>query len=167
MVKSIAVFGVNRIYGSVLAQKLAAQQFRILVLSEEINHCPSLFFDYPDADIQVLDCSAQTGWEADIIILHVSVENQLKLVSSIREFVTKKIVINITELKGEGSLSDDIDLESLLPYSRLINLSFFETNGGKMLFSISGRDQDALHETKSILQQAGFLNTPFELTESN
>ncbi|HQS51982.1 MAG TPA: hypothetical protein PLN99_08800, partial [Daejeonella sp.] len=91
MVKSIAVFGVNRTYGSVLAKKLAAHPFRILVLSEEFDDCPSLFLDYPDADIQILNCSAQTGWEADIIVMHVSAKNQLKLVNSIREFVTKKV----------------------------------------------------------------------------
>lgn len=167
MVKSIAVFGVNRTYGSVLAEKLAAHPFRILVLSEEIDDCPSLFLDYPDVDIQILNCSAQTGWEADIIVMHVSVENQLKLVNSIREFVTKKIVLNITELSREGSLSNEIELESLLPYSRLINLSFIESNGGQMLFSVSGRDQDALDETKALLKQAGFVHAPFELTESN
>lgn len=165
MVKSIAVFGVNRTYGSVLAKKLAAHSYRILVLSDEIDDCPSLFLDYPDADIQTLNCSAQTGWEADIIVMHVSAENQLKLVNSIREFVTKKIVINITELSGDGSLSNEI--ESLLPYSRLINLSFIESNGGQKGFSISGRDQDAIDETEALLKQAGFVPAPFELRESN
>jgi hypothetical protein len=60
-----------------------------------------LFLDYPDADIQVLNCPAQTGWEADIIVINVSAKNQLKLVGSIREFVTKKIVLNISEIGGE------------------------------------------------------------------
>jgi hypothetical protein len=63
MVKSIAVFGVNRTYGSVLAEKLAAHPFRILALSDEIDHCPSLLLDYPDADIQdsELSCSNRLG----------------------------------------------------------------------------------------------------------
>ncbi|MCF8452089.1 MAG: hypothetical protein K9G42_02730, partial [Pedobacter sp.] len=151
MVKSIAVFGVNRTYGSVLAKKLAAHPFRILVLSEEFDDCPSLFLDYPDADIQILNCSAQTGGEADIIVMHVSAENQLKLVKSIREFVTKKVVLNITDLSGDRLLNDEIDLESQLPYSRLINLSFIENFEGQVLFSISGRDRDALEETEAIL----------------
>jgi len=167
MVKSIAVFGVNRTYGSVLAKKLAAHSFRILVLSEEMDGYPSLFLDYPDADIQILNCSVQTGWEADIIVMHVSAENQLKLVNSIREFVTKKIVLNISEFRKEDSMNDDIDIESLLPYSRLINLSFIESNLGQLLFSISGRDRDALEETEAILKQAGFANVPYELSESN
>lgn len=167
MVKSIAIFGINRTYSSVLAEKLAAHPFRILVLSEEFDDCPSLFLDCPDADIQVLNCPAQTGWEADIIVIYVSAENQLKLVNSIREFVTKKIVLNISELRREGSLNDEIDLESLLPYSRLINLSFIENVEGQLLFSISGRDQDALEETKAILKQAGIANVPYELSESN
>jgi hypothetical protein len=77
MVKSIAIFGVNRTNGRVLAEKLAAHPFRILVLSEEIDAIPSLFSDYPDADIQVLNCPAQTGWEADIIVMNVFAENQL------------------------------------------------------------------------------------------
>ncbi|HEY1061687.1 MAG TPA: hypothetical protein VGE44_08370 [Daejeonella sp.] len=167
MVKSIAIFGINRTYSSVLVEKLAAHPFRILVLSEEFDDCPSLFLDCPDADIQVLNCPAQTGWEADIIVIYVSAENQLKLVNSIREFVTKKIVLNISELRREGSLNDEIDLESLLPYSRLINLSFIENVEGQLLFSISGRDQDALEETKAILKQAGIANVPYELSESN
>lgn len=167
MVKSIAVFGVNRTCGSVLAEKLAAHPFRILVLSEEFEDCPSLFLDYPDADFQVLNCPAQTGWEADIIVIHSPAANQLKLVNSIREFITKKIVLNITELRGDGSLNDELDIELLLPYSRLINLSFIESKGGLMLFSISGRDRDALYETESLLKQAGFILTTNELLESN
>lgn len=167
MVKSIAVFGVNRTYGSVLAEKLAAHPFRILALSDEIDHFPSLLLDYPDADIQILNCPAQTGWEADIIVINVSAEDHLKLVNSIREFVTKKIVLNISEFRKEGSLNDEIDLESLLPYSRLINLSFIESNVGQLLFSISGRDRDALEETETILKQSGFANVPYELSESN
>jgi len=138
MIKSIAVFGINRTYGSVLAVKLAAQPFRILVLSEEFDDCPSLFLDYPDADIQVLNCPAQTGWEADIIVINASAQNQLKLVGSIREFVTKKIVLNISEIGGEDILNDEY-----------------------------GSDQDALDETKQLLKQAGFVNASFELSESN
>lgn len=167
MIKSIAVFGINRTYGSVLAVKLAAQPFRILVLSEEFDDCPSLFLDCPDADIQVLNCPAQTGWEADIIVINVSAKNQLKLVGSIREFVTKKIVLNISEIGGEGILNDQIGLESVLPYSRLINLSFIESKEGEMLISSYGSDQDALDETKELLKQAGFVNASFELSESN
>ena len=167
MIKNIAVFGVNRTYGSVLSEKLAVQPFRILVLSDEIDDCPSLFLNYPDADIQVLNCPAQTGWEADIIVINVSAENQLKLLNSIREFVTKKIVLNISEFRREGSLNGEVDLESLLPYSRLINLSFLENVEGQLLFSISGRDRDALDETKALLKQAGFAHVPYELSELN
>jgi hypothetical protein len=128
---------------------------------------PSLFSDYPDADIQVLNCPAQTGWEADIIVMNVFAENQLKLVNSIREFVTKKIVLNISELGSEGSLNNETELESLLPYSSLINLSFIESNEGQLLYSISGRDREALEETEAILKQAGFVNVPYELSKSN
>ena len=62
---------------------------------------------------------------------------------------------------------NEIELESLLPYSRLINLSFIESNGGQKWFSISGRDQDAIDETEALLKQAGFVPAPFELRESN
>ncbi len=167
MVKSIAIFGVSRTNGRVLAEKLAAHPFRILVLSEEIDTIPSLFSDYPDADIQVLNCPAQTGWEADIIVMNVFAENQTQLVNSIREFVTKKVVLNISELGSEGSLNIETELESLLPYSSLINLSFIESNEGQLLYSISGRDREALEETEAILKQAGFVNVPYELSKSN
>jgi hypothetical protein len=64
-------------------------------------------------------------------------------------------------------LNDEIDLESELPYSRLINLSFIESKEGEMLISSYGSDQDALDETKELLKQAGFVNASFELSESN
>jgi hypothetical protein len=64
-------------------------------------------------------------------------------------------------------LNDEIELESLLPYSSLINLSFIESNEGQLLFSISGRDREALEETEAILKQAGFVNVPYELSKSN
>ncbi|WP_276361431.1 hypothetical protein [Daejeonella sp. H1SJ63] len=167
MVKSIAVFGVSRKYGSVIAEKLAAHSFRLLLVTEENDNCSSLLLRFPEADIQILNCPAQSGWEADIIVLDVPAEDQLELIDSIRGFVTQKIVLNITELNTDDALSYSADIKSLLPYSKVINLSFIESKEGQLMFSISGRHRDALDETEALLKQVGFAHAPVDLLATN
>lgn len=163
MTKSIAVFGVSRIYGSAIAKKLAEHSFRILLLTEDQEECSFLLSDYPDADIQILSCPAQSGWEADIIVLDVSEEDQQELIESIRSFVTQKIVLNISDLRESALLTAQTNVEALLPYSRIINLSFLENKEGDLMFSIAGKDREALDETEAILEQIGFSHAPVDL----
>lgn len=162
MTKSIAVFGVSRIYGSTIAKKLAEHSFRLLLLTEDQEDCPLLLSDYPDADIQILSCPEQSGWEADIIVLDVSEENQQELIESIRSFVTQKIVLNISDLRESTPLIAQTNVEALLPYSRIVNLSFIENKKGDLMFSISGKDREALDETEAILKQIGFSQAPVD-----
>lgn len=156
MIKSIAVFGVNGIHGSVIAEKLAQCSFRILLVSEMQCDYSKIYLNCPDSDIQVVDCPIQAAWESDIILMDVLAGHKLKLIESIREFVTKKIVLNIVDFNRAGTLKDEINVESLLPYGRLVNLSFIRGGEEQSHFSVSGSDKDALEEVEALLELAGF-----------
>lgn len=167
MTKSIAVFGVNRIYGSAIAKKLAEHSFRLLLLTEDKEECSFLISDFPNADIQILNCPAQSGWEADIIVLDVAAEDKPELTDSIRSFVTQKIVFNISEPEESSYSYDETDIKFLLPYSRIVNLGFIKNKEEELMFFISGKDKEALDEAKILLKQIGFIHAPVDLLVTN
>lgn len=167
MVKSIAVFGITGTFGSIIAEKLIKHSFRLLLITDEKEESSSLLHDFPDADIQLVDCPAESGWEADIVVLDASVNDQLQLISAIREFVTQKIVIWLSD-KNRTDLEEEIlNIRSKLPYSKLIELKLFKNEAGQFSYSISGEDRDSLRESDSILSRIGFLKAPIDVLITN
>lgn len=167
MVKSIAVFGITGTFGSIIAENLIKHSFRLLLITDEKEECSSLLHDFPDAEIQLVDCPAESGWEADIVVLDASVNDQLQLISSIREFVTQKIVIWVSDMNRTDLQEGILNIKSRLPYSKLIELKLFKNESGQFRYSILGEDKDALHESDSILSQIGFLKAPIDLLITN
>lgn len=167
MVKSIAVFGITGTFGSIIAENLIKHSFRLLLITDEKEKCSSLLHDFPDAEIQLVDCPAESGWEADIVVLDASVNDQLQLISSIREFVTQKIVIWVSDMNRTDLQEGILNIKSRLPYSKLIELKLFKNESGQFRYSILGEDKDALNESDSILSQIGFLKAPIDLLITN
>lgn len=167
MVKSIAVFGLRGGFGPIIAERLLKQSFRLLLITEEKDEYSSLLNNFPEADIQLLDCPAESGWEADIIVLDVRLENQLQLISSIREFVTQKIVIRVNDINRTDLQDEILDIKSMLPYSRLIDLNLIKNEEGQFMYSISGDDKDTLSESDAILSRLGFLKAPIDVLTTN
>lgn len=167
MVKSIAVFGISEGFGPIIAERLLKQSFRLLLISEEKEEYSSLLNSFPEADIQLLDCPAESGWEADIIVLDVSAKDQCRLISSIREFVTQKIVICVNDMNRTDLQDEAVNIKSMLPYSKLINLNLFKSEGDQLMYSISGDDRDTLYESDVLLSQLGFLKAPIDVLTTN
>lgn len=163
MVKSIAVFGIKGMFGSIIAEKLVKHSFRLLLINEEIEECSSLLHHFPEADIQLLACPEESGWEADIVILDLTADGQLQLISPIREFVTQKIVIRVSEMKNEELQDQLLTIKSTLPYSKLIDLKLDKNAAGQFMYVISGEDRESLNESDSILSQIGFLKAPIDV----
>ena len=127
----------------------------------------------PSADVEVIDCSAQASWEADIIIAAVPFQAEKEVADKIKEVANQKIVISIANPLNETynglvtapDSSAAEELQKLMPNSKVIkafNTTFaadFSTPviDGKQADSfIAGNDAEALQTVSELVSTAGF-----------
>jgi 8-hydroxy-5-deazaflavin:NADPH oxidoreductase len=177
MKKTIAVIGAAGNMGSGITRNLAKAGYRTLVAGNDQSKLQDLIAsiktDAPNADIEILDCSKEACWEADIIIPAVSYQAQKEIAAKIRDVVTGKIVISIANPLNEsydGPVTDSLtsaaeELAKLLPYSKVVKAfntvfaSHFNTPqiDGKIAdVFIAGDDDEAVATVSEIVKDAGF-----------
>lgn len=97
MIKSIAIFGATGKFASVLAESVVSNDNRLLFFSDENQEISDLknqiFSKSPSADIELVFCSAEASWQADIIILALSQDQQNMIAAGIQDNVTQKNII--------------------------------------------------------------------------
>jgi predicted dinucleotide-binding enzyme len=154
--KTIAIVGAENKNGIEIANRLAAGNYRLLLLSNQ-NHPFSKVYKNikaltPDTEIELIDCVKDGCWEADIIIIAVGDENINEVVEKIREVAIQKIVaffLNTT--KAESSIQGD--LQQLLPYSKVAEV--LKSSNAMDIF-ISSDDDEALQTISTMLSLAGY-----------
>jgi len=162
MIKSIAIFGATEKYASVLAESLASSNYRLLLLSEEMQTLSDLrdqiLIKTPSADIELLDCSTEASWQADSVILALSYELQELIAAGIEDFVTQKTVIAYVDSVQEAlNLIPSKGLQYLLPNAHVISLYITNDQEQNKVFYAGGLDEEALNETMTFLMLAGFI----------
>jgi len=127
----------------------------------------------PNADVEILDCSKEASWEADIIIPAVPYQSQAEVASKIKDVVTGKIVISISNplnetydgLATDPTTSAAEELAKLLPHSKVVkafNTVFgadFNTpviDGKTVDTFIAGDDEEAVSVVTELVKDAGF-----------
>ena len=104
------------------------------------------------AEIEPLVCVKDSCWEADIIIIAVSPEEEIKVAELMKEVATQKIVVVVLENED-----DCANLESVLPYSKVVKASISaETNEVK----VNGNCETVNEEIMQIFKQAGYHAAP-------
>ena len=83
-------------------------------------------------------------WEADIIILDISDDEQQEVVELIKEVATQKIVVSFSE-------NENNELQALLKYSKVVKV-FNAINSPALSFW--GKDQDAVLEASGIFKNS-------------
>lgn len=177
MKRTIAIVGAAGNMGSGLARNLANAGHRILLAGRDQSRLNDLLAAIkaatPDADVEVLDCSKDASWEADIIIPAVPYRDQASLASKIKDVVTGKIVVSIANplndtydgLVTESTTSAAEELARVLPHSKIVkafNTVFaadFNTPdvGGKTVDNfVAGDDEEAVNVVASLVRDAGF-----------
>lgn len=177
MKQTVAIIGATGNMGSGLARNLARAGHRILIAGHDKAKLNGLFTDIkasiPKADIEILDCSREASWEADIIIPAVPYAAQAEVAGRIEEVVTGKIVVSIANplnatydglVTGPGTSAAE-ELQKLLPHSKVVKAfntvfgSAFATPniGGKTVDTfIAGDDQQAVAIVAGLVKDAGF-----------
>lgn len=143
---------------------MAKEKFRMLDDIKESN---------PTSDVEVIDCSAQASWEADVIITAVPYQAEKDVAEKIKEVANQKIVISIANPLNETynglvtapETSAAEELQKLLPNSKVIkafNTTFaadFSTpviDGTQADAFIAGNDEEALQTVSELVTTAGF-----------
>jgi len=177
MKQTIAVIGATGNMGSGIARSLAKAGYRILLAGQKEKELGGLLAAIkaatPSADVDVLDCSREASWEADVVIPAVPYAAQAEVAAKIKDVVTGKIVVSITNplnatydgLVTDPATSGAEELERLLPNSKVVkafNTVFaadFGTPsiGGKTADCfVAGDDDPAVATVARLVKDAGF-----------
>lgn len=174
MKKTIAVIGAGGAMGSTLSKSLAASGHHILLMDKDSEKCHKtydhIFAELPNADIEILNCIHEGSWEADVIIPAVAYEVQQEVADYIKDVVTGKIVISISNPLNEdkcGLLTSPFssaaeELQSYLPYSKVVKAfntifpSDFKNITNADCF-IAGDDEIAVSTVASLAKESGLV----------
>lgn len=113
-----------------LLQKLAKNNYRLLFIENENdstkNIVASLENDITDADIELVHCSVEGCWEADVIFL-LSVTDDFKtLARQIKNVSTGKLVVLFNE--GLADAEINLMLTQSLPFCKIVSIFWSEAN---------------------------------------
>ena len=100
MKKTIAIIGAGVEIGAAIADKLSEGNYRLLLVSNEINHKSQIVQNIKqnnlNAEVEIVDCAKEGCWEADIIVLAIPYHELKEVIEKINEVVTQKIVLIIS-----------------------------------------------------------------------
>lgn len=175
--QTIAVIGASGNMGSAISKSLSKGNYRLLLCSDDQDKVRATLNDikgsHPSADVEVIDCSEQASWEADIIIAAVPYQAEKDLAQKIKELANQKIVISIANPLNETynglvtapDTSAAEELQKLLPNSKVVkafNTTFaadFSTpviDGKQADAFIAGNDEEAVQTVSELVTTAGF-----------
>jgi NADPH-dependent F420 reductase len=177
MKKTIAVIGAAGNMGSGIARNLAKAGYRVLVAGNNQIKLNDLIAKIkegtPQAEVEIINCSKEASWEADVIIPAIPFKEQAAVASKIKDVVTGKIVVSLVNplndtydgLVTGPTTSAAEELAKLLPYSKVVkafNTVFaadFNTPqiAGKTAdVFIAGDDEEAAATVAELVKDSGF-----------
>ncbi|MDF2456161.1 MAG: oxidoreductase [Cytophagaceae bacterium] len=149
MKKIIAVIGSSTHSDSTIVSRMAALGYPLLLADqkwERVKQC--ILKEHPEAVVEVLDCSHECAWQADMILLYHSDEYK-KLLDHIKNVVTGKIVINVvSDLQNK-------DVQHLLPFSKVVN-TLADFSPEVVSYTISGENNQAVEQVLLLFDEIGF-----------
>lgn len=175
--QTIAVIGASGNMGSAISKGLSKGNYRLLLCADDKGKvqevASNIKSNNASAEVEVIDCSEQASWEADIIIAAVPYGAEKEVASKIKEVANQKIVISIANPLNEtynglvtsSDTSAAEELQKLLPNSKVIkafNTTFaadFTTpviDGKQVDAFIAGNDEEALQTVSQLVTTAGF-----------
>ncbi len=177
MKQTIAIIGAAGSMGSGIARNLAQAGHRILLAGKAKEKLEALQAQItsttPGAEVDILDCSHEASWEADVVIPAVPYAAQEEIAARIKDVVTGKIVVSIAnplntsydELVTPPTTSAAEELSKLLPHSKVVkafntvfSADFTTTDiaGKKVDCFLAGDNHEAVVTVSRLVHDAGF-----------
>lgn len=157
--ETIAIIGATEKTGIAVANKLAEINGHLLLIPDSSNALIYLYNqirdDFPDAEIEIMECAREGCWQADIIIFAIPFYKAKEIIKTIQEVATQKIVLSIADMEDDASLPfiEAQELQRLLPYSKVVAAC---TNPYAQETFIAGDDAEAVKTISQIIKTAGY-----------
>ena len=151
---TVAIIGATTTIGTVVARSIAVN-YRLLLMDsarpELVTLQHSIQAANLKADVDIVNCSKDASWEADIIIVANEEAGLEELAVKMKEVSTCKTVLQFTHAET------NIDkLQQLLPHASVVTIiisqPFTGTNANAF---IHGSDKDAIHTAKMMVSAIG------------
>ena len=155
--RSLAIIGAASVWGSNISRALAAANYRLLLMDEASFHHELLILfnelmqSNTSLNADLITCSKEASWEADIILLIVDARKEKDWIRKMKEVVTQKIIINIS---AEDKVDDE--LQHLLPYAKIVQVVAKEKAEGNLVFRLvqpETYDQEVMHTATHLIAQ--------------
>ncbi|HEY9047101.1 MAG TPA: NAD(P)-binding domain-containing protein [Ohtaekwangia sp.] len=175
--QTIAIIGATGNMGSAIAKNLSQGNYRLLLCARNHDKLYTLAQEIMEGnlttDVDVLDCTMNASWEADLIIMAVPYHEEKEIAEKIRQVATQKIVVSISNPLNETynglttapDTSAAEELQKLLPNSKIVKAfsTIFAADfaspviGGKQADAfVAGNDPEALQTVSELVQATGF-----------
>lgn len=149
MKKTIAVIGSSNHSDSSIVSRMAALGYPLLLADqkwESVKQC--ILQQHPLASVEVLDCSRECAWQADMILLYHS-EEYVTLLEHIKNVVTGKIIVNVVEdLQNK-------EVQHLLAYSKVVN-TLADFTPEVVSYTVRGENHSAVEQVLLLFDEIGF-----------
>ncbi len=149
MKKTIAVIGSSNHSDSSIVSRMAALGYPLLLADqkwESVKQC--ILEQHPNASVEVLDCSHECAWQADMILLYHSEEYE-KLLNYIKNVVTGKIVVNVVK----DFTSNEV--QQLLPFSKVVD-TLADFTPEVVSYTVRGDNNQAVEQVLLLFDEIGF-----------
>jgi 8-hydroxy-5-deazaflavin:NADPH oxidoreductase len=173
--KTIAIIGSTGNMGAAVASRLAKGRYRLLLMSDEVTKLQILKRKLENfgarAEIDIISCSKEASWEADIIVIASPYEEERKVAEKIRDVAVGKIVVSITNPISKSyndlvhsNTSAAEELQKMLPYSKVVKTlntklasEFISivADGKQPDTFIAGNNGEAVSEVSELVRSAG------------
>ncbi|MDB5273514.1 MAG: oxidoreductase [Chitinophagaceae bacterium] len=159
MKKTIAVVGSSNHSDSNMVFRLAALGYPIL-LADEKWECirNSILSKHPQASVEMLQCSHECAWQADLILLYLSDEYK-DLLDKIKTVVTGKLVINVVNHFLEN------EVQQLLPFSKVVHANI-DLTPEVVSFTVRGENNQAVEQALLLFDEIGFKSNRSSASQS-
>ncbi len=158
--ETIALIGATSETGQLLVSRLLSLPCLLLLMDGSAERLHALYHaltEGPDEGrVDLLSCSREASWEADIIIIAEN-ENRLEAIAArIKEVATGKLVIFITtDERAESSL------QQWLPYTQVVTVLVRKEIEARQCFSIAimeSRSKETLQKAHAFFKSLGIEN---------
>lgn len=146
---TVAVIGVNSKAGTMIAKSIC-KQYRLLLMDNDQLQTATLFHEIQEINQQlhtaeILTCSKEASWEADVIIITVPLAEQEYVAQKIAEVSTCKTVLQIKNGEGQNA-----PIQLLLPHSKVVSVSIVAATA-----IIDGQDKAAIQLASHLMALTG------------
>ncbi len=154
--KTIAIVGADEEKGILIASRLSAGNYRLLLLSNEPATINNVAEDIkrriPNADVEMIGCMKDGCWEADIIIIATNTNKQKEAAGKIREVAIQKVVVCLADSKDALPFAEAA-VQQLFPFSKVVAIC---SNAELAEVFITGNDDEAVKTVALMLGVASY-----------